>query len=61
LLIDRIGEVMRLDRESCESVPVNMDPQLTKVATGIHRLDDRLLIIADVDRALNIDGNAKAA
>lgn len=61
LLIDSIGEVMRLDADAREAIPVNLDPQLARIATGIHRLEGRLLIIADVARILALDEDAMAA
>jgi hypothetical protein len=41
-------------------VPVNLDPQIAAVAVGIHRLDGRLLVVADVARILDI-GNWELA
>jgi purine-binding chemotaxis protein CheW len=60
LLIDSIGEVMRLDANEREPVPVNLDPQIAAIAVGIHRLDGRLLVVADVERILDI-GNWELA
>lgn len=61
LLIDSIGEVMRLDDDARESVPLNLDPQLARVAAGIYRLDGQLLIVADVARILDLSGEPIAA
>jgi purine-binding chemotaxis protein CheW len=61
LLIDAIGEVLALDEEAREPNPVNLDPRLARVATGIHRLNDRLLLVIDVDRVLDIDMQSMAA
>lgn len=61
LLIDRIGEVMRLDAEAREPVPINLDPQLAEIATGVYRLDGRLLVVADVGRILSLGGMELAA
>jgi purine-binding chemotaxis protein CheW len=60
LLIDSIGEVMRLDANEREPVPVNLDPQIAAIAVGIYRLDGRLLVVADVERILDI-GNWEMA
>jgi purine-binding chemotaxis protein CheW len=60
LLIDGVGEVMRLDAGELEPVPVHLDPQIAAVAVGIHRLDGRLLVVADVERILDI-GNWELA
>ena len=61
LLIDGIGEVLRLDDEAREPNPVNLDPRLARVCAGIHRLDDQLLMIIDVDRVLDIAVESMAA
>ncbi len=61
LLIDAIGEVLKLQANSREDNPVNLDPQLARVSTGVHRLEGTLLLALDVDRVLDIRGHAKAA
>jgi purine-binding chemotaxis protein CheW len=61
LLIDAIGEVMRLQTSEREDNPINLDPRLARVSTGVHRLDDRLLVVLDVDRVLDIGARAEAA
>jgi purine-binding chemotaxis protein CheW len=61
LLIDSIGEVLKLDEDAREANPLNLDPALARVSTGIHRLDGQLLMLLDVDRVLDIAGRAHAA
>ena len=61
LLIDSVGEVLKLDDMACESNPSNLDPRLASVSTGIHRLDGQLLMVLDVDRVLDIVVKAAAA
>ena len=61
LLIDAIGEVLKLDEDAQEANPVNLDPRLARVSTGIHRLNDRLLMVLDVDRVLDIAAHSMAA
>jgi len=61
LLIDGIGEVLRLDDDAREPNPVNLDPRLARVSAGIHRLDDQLLMVIDVDRVLDIAVESMAA
>src|SRR5919205_1635673 len=39
LLIDQIGEVLRLAEDSREENPVNLDPRMAKLAGGVHRPD----------------------
>ncbi|WP_316207688.1 chemotaxis protein CheW, partial [Bradyrhizobium sp. SZCCHNR1099] len=54
LLIDQIGEVLRLSEEGREENPVNLDPRMAKFAGGVHRLDGQLMVILDVDRVLEL-------
>jgi len=61
LLIDSVGEVLKLDEAKREPNPINLDARLARVSTGIYRLDGQLLIVADVDRVLDIVPNAMAA
>jgi purine-binding chemotaxis protein CheW len=61
LLIGTIGEVMKLYRSSREDNPVNLDARLAHVSAGMHRLEDNLLVVLDVDRVLDIGAHAEAA
>jgi purine-binding chemotaxis protein CheW len=54
LLIDSIGEVLTLADDAREVNPVNLDPRLTMMANGVHRLDGQLMVVLDVDRVLEI-------
>ena len=61
LLIDNVGEVLKFDGAALEPNPINLDPRLAAVSTGIFRLDGQLLIVIDVDRILGVPGQAAAA
>ena len=61
LLIDGVGEVLKLDNIAWEPNPTNLDPRLASVSTGIYRLDGQLLMVLDVDRVLDIAVKAAAA
>ncbi|HEY0236848.1 MAG TPA: chemotaxis protein CheW [Afipia sp.] len=61
LLIDSIGEVLKLADDSREANPVNLDPRMAKVAGGVHRLDGQLMVVLDVDRVLEIAPDLIAA
>src|ERR1043166_5306544 len=54
LLIDSVGEVMRLANGTREANPVNLDARLARVSAGVHRLEGQLLVILDVDRVLEM-------
>lgn len=61
LVIDAVGEVLKLGAETFESVPVNLDERLKRVASGVHRLDEGLLVVLDVDRVLDLKATELAA
>jgi purine-binding chemotaxis protein CheW len=61
LLIDSVGEVLKLDDMACEPNPSNLDPRLASVSTGIYRLDGQLLMVLDVDHVLDIGMKTVAA
>ena len=61
LLIDSVGEVMKLNDGTREANPVNLDGRLARVSAGVHRLDGQLLVILDVDRVLDTGSEAMAA
>lgn len=61
LLIDSIGEVLKLADDSREVNPVNLDPRMAKMAGGVHRLEGQLMVVLDVDRVLEIHPDMLAA
>jgi purine-binding chemotaxis protein CheW len=61
LVIDAVGEVLKLGAETAEPVPVNLDERLKRVASGVHRLDGGLLVVLDVDRVLDLKVTELAA
>ena len=61
LLIDQIGEVLRLAEDSREENPVNLDPRMANLAGGVHRLDGQLMVVLDVDRVLELASDLMAA
>jgi len=61
LLIDSVGEVLKLDDAGREPNPINLDPRLARVSAGIHRLDGQLLMLINVDRVLDLGVRSIAA
>jgi purine-binding chemotaxis protein CheW len=61
LLIDSIGEVMKLPDEGREVNPANLDPRMTEMSAGVHRLDGKLMVVLDIDRVLEIMPDKLAA
>jgi purine-binding chemotaxis protein CheW len=61
LLIDTIGEVLKLADDTREVNPVNLDPRMARLAGGIHRLEGQLMVVLDVDKVLEITSDKIAA
>jgi purine-binding chemotaxis protein CheW len=61
LLVDNVGEVMRLDPDAREPNPVHMDPRWVEVSKGVHRLDKSLLVILDVEAVLAFEVETQVA
>jgi purine-binding chemotaxis protein CheW len=61
LLVDSVGEVLKLDDAERQANPVNLDPRLAQVSAGIYRLERQLLVVIDLDRILAIGDHAVAA
>jgi purine-binding chemotaxis protein CheW len=61
LLIDTIGEVLKLPDDGREINPVNLDPRMATMASGVHRLNGQLMVVLDVDKVLEIGPERAAA
>ncbi|WP_414476008.1 chemotaxis protein CheW [Microvirga sp. M2] len=61
LLVDDVGEVLKLDPALMQPNPVHLSPRWAKLSQGVYQLEGRLLIVLDVDAALNFATEAKAA
>ncbi len=61
LVIDSVGEVLRLGEQTREPVPVNLDERLARVANCVHRLEHELLVVLDIARLFDLRPSAKAA
>jgi purine-binding chemotaxis protein CheW len=55
LIVDSVGEVIRLDRSTFEPLPVHLDRIWAALATGVHRLAGELLLVLDLDAVLDLD------
>jgi purine-binding chemotaxis protein CheW len=56
LMVDEIDDVLELDSASSESAPRNVDPHVRTLLSGIHQLQDRLLLILDIRRTVQTGG-----
>ena len=61
LLVDAVGEVLKLPDDEREANPINIDRSLGRVSAGVYRLDGQLLVILDIDRVLDLGAEAVAA
>ncbi len=61
ILVDRVGEVLSLAEADRESAPVNTDRELDAIATGVFRLDDKILVALDADRTLDFAASRSSA
>jgi len=61
LLVDVVGEVLKLPEAEREPNPVNLDRNLSRLAAGVYRLDGQLLVVLDIDRVLDLGTEAVAA
>jgi purine-binding chemotaxis protein CheW len=61
LIVDAVGEVLKLPDFELEPNPINLDRRLAVLSHGVFRLDDQLLVVLDIDEVLRLRGNAAAA
>jgi purine-binding chemotaxis protein CheW len=51
LLVDRIGDVLRVDEDELEAIPETVDTHQRELIIGVFKLDSGLLHVLDVRRA----------
>jgi purine-binding chemotaxis protein CheW len=61
VIVDRVGDVLKLDRSSYEANPVNLERRWAEVSAGVHRLAQGLMVVLDVDRVLDLNRPGVAA
>ena len=61
LLVDAVGEVLKLPDSGREPNPINLDRKLAALSAGIYRLDGRLLVVLDIDQVLDLSAEVAAA
>ena len=57
LLVDEIGDVLAMDAANCERPPENLDPNARELIRGVYKLKDRLLLVLDTERAVEVNCN----
>jgi purine-binding chemotaxis protein CheW len=54
LLVDEIGDVLEVDDAAFEVAPENVDTRIRDLTTGMYKLRDRLLLILDTRKAIDV-------
>ena len=61
LIVDSVGEVMALPKSAFERNPPTLSARWREISGGIYRLDGNLLVVLEVDKALDFGPVAEAA
>ncbi|MCR9213037.1 MAG: chemotaxis protein CheW [Proteobacteria bacterium] len=61
LMIDNVGEVLSLNAEDMQQNPVTLDTRWRDVSAGIYRLDEKLLVVLQIERLLDFAGSSDIA
>lgn len=61
LLVDDVGEVLKLDADEMQPNPVHMDRRWVSLSQGVHQLQGELMIVLDVDAVLAFGAEREAA
>ena len=56
LLVDEIGDVVKVDSHTFEPVPDHVDPAARDLLQGVYKLKDRLLLVLDTEKTIDIAG-----
>ncbi len=54
LLVDEIGDVLEVEEAAFEEAPENVDARIRELTTGMYKLKDRLLLILDTAKAIDV-------
>lgn len=54
LLVDDIGDVVEVEEDRFEPIPETVTGMVRELITGVYKLDNRLLLILDTERASNL-------
>ena len=53
VLVDRVGDVLALDKGLIEEPPLTLDESWREVTTGVHQLNDSIMIILDTEKIIH--------
>jgi purine-binding chemotaxis protein CheW len=57
LLVDEIGDVLDVDAAAYERPPGNLDPAARELIRGVYKLKDRVLLVLDTEKAVEVDSS----
>jgi purine-binding chemotaxis protein CheW len=61
LLVDEIGDVVDVGNEAFEPVPETVVGEAAQLVSGVYKLRERLLLVLDVTRAIDVRNVARPA
>jgi purine-binding chemotaxis protein CheW len=61
LIVDGVGEVMKVSEKTFERNPATLDPLWRTYSAGVYRLEEGLLVALDVDTLLSFQSHDEAA
>ncbi len=61
LIVDGVGEVMKVSEKTFERNPATLDPLWRTYSAGVYRLEEGLLVALDVDTLLAFQSHDEAA
>jgi purine-binding chemotaxis protein CheW len=59
LLVDEIGDVVEVEESSFEPPPETLRGLVRTMILGVHKLQDRLMLVLDIEKACEMTGVAK--
>lgn len=61
LLVDEVGDVIHPEAGSLEPVPSHLDQRWKSVCTGVHQLEDKLMMVLDPDCVFENESESRVA
>jgi purine-binding chemotaxis protein CheW len=61
LLVDEIGDVVEVEEDSFEPPPETLRGSIRTMILGVHKLNDRLMHVLDIDKACQMTAALEAA
>ena len=59
LLVDEIGDVVEVSDDACEQPPDTLVGPARQLIRDVYKLDQRLLLVLDTERATHVDDEAR--